>query len=163
MEQKSIFPTLTQGFAPTTSAAVAEFERSRGVQLPPAYKQFLMAANGGMPDRSVFPIDGMPLNPSGAIHFFFGLNTGEENYDLAQIYDFFHGDLPAEIIPIACDEGSYYVCLDLRGGSDVVRFWDMSHHWGTGEWREEDLYHVANSFQEFLASLRPNVFPDNDP
>ena len=52
-----------------------------------------------------------------------------------------------------------YVCLDLaRASRRRVAFWDKRHFWGTGEWREGDLYHVANSFEEFLASLRPNPY-----
>jgi hypothetical protein len=46
----------------------------------------------------------------------------------------------------------------MRDGRERVVLWDHRPFWGTGEWRESDLYHVADSFEEFLASLRPNPY-----
>lgn len=163
MEWKSMMPVLTNSFPPTSMSALEVFEQTRQVRLPATYKALLLQANGGTPEPSAFPIDGMELNPTGAVQVFFGLNTGGFEYDLAEMLDWFQPTIPAGIIPIACTGGADFICLDSRGGSDRVVFWDNRHHWGTGEWREEDLYHVANTFEEFIASLKPNVFPDNDP
>lgn len=153
-----MFPTIRDGNPPTTPRVIAEFEGSRGLALPPLYKEFLLAANGGRPDMPAFPIKGMALNPIGAVHFFFGLDAKLAVYDLAQTFDWFLGKIPAGIVLIGSTDGSDYVCIDLRDGDDGVRFWDHRHHWGTGQWRESDFYHVANSFEEFLASLRPNPY-----
>jgi hypothetical protein len=161
--QKSMLPTFSDKFPPTSKAAIEAFEHRRKLKLPESYRQFLLACNGGRPKQSVFPIEGLDLNPHGAVHFFFGVDTGEESYDLAEIYDWFHPSIPKGVIPVGCTAGADYICLDLRTGEERVAFWDHRQHWGTGEWREEDLYHVADSFSEFLSGLLPNMYPDNDP
>ena len=154
-----MFPEITEANPPTSPTAIGNFERSRSITLPKLYKEFLLATNGGRPKFSAFPIEGMPLNPVGSIHFFFGIeNSRWRVYDLAEAYDFFAGRIPHDIVPIASDDFGSHVCLDLRKGKDRVAFWDHRHFWGTGEWREGDLYPVADSFAEFLASLRPNPY-----
>ena len=62
---------------------------------------------------------------------------------------------PFGSVPIANQDLGSYICLDLRNGRQRVDFWDHRHFWSTGEWRERDLYHVADSFEEFLSLLRP--------
>lgn len=151
-----MFSEMRDSNPPTTPQAIAEFERSRRLALPSRYKEFLLTTNGGRPDPPAFPIEGMALNPLGAVHFFFGLDATLPVYDLARTFDWFQNRMPSGIVLIASTDGADYVGIDLRKGSDQIAFWDHRHHWGTGEWRESDLYHVANSFEEFLALLRPN-------
>jgi hypothetical protein len=153
-----VFSEMRDGNPPTTPQAITEFERSRGLILPSRYKEFLLTANGGRPEASAFPIERMALNPLGAVHFFFGLNATLSVYDLARTFDWFRDRIPSGIVLIASTDGADYVCLDLRNGQERVAFWDQRHYWGTGEWRESDLHHVANSFADFLASLRPNPY-----
>jgi hypothetical protein len=155
-DASKLFPSVTDGNPPTTADAIAEFERASGLVLPALYKQFLLATNGGSPDLRVFPIEGMPLNPSESVHFFFGLDARSSGYDLAKMFDRFKDGIPQGIVPIACTDGTGYICLDLRNGRERVTFWDNRHFWGTGEWRESDLYDVAGSFLEFLGWLRPD-------
>jgi hypothetical protein len=151
-----LFPNITEGNPPTTPEAIAEFERSRGLALPALYKQFLLAANGGRPDLRVFPIKGMAFAPYGTLHFLHGLDARLPSYDLGKIFDRFKNGIPEGMVPIACTDGTGYICLDLRGGQERVAFWDNRHFWGTGEWRESDLYQIASSFLEFLGWLRPD-------
>ena len=155
-----MFPQLSETNPSTSLSAIEDFERERGLSLPSLYKEFLLASNGGRPEAPVFPIEGMPLNPFGSIQFFFGINNRRwPVYDLAKTNDFYAGGrIPAGIVFIACTGMGDYVCLDFRDGKDRVAFWDHRHFWGTGEWRESDLYHVADSFAEFLASLRPDPY-----
>ncbi len=143
---------------PTTEAKIAAFAIARGIDLPGRYMEFLVASNGGVPDKSLFQIEGMPLNPMGDIQVFFGVDAFHETEDLAATYDAFSSGFPKGIVPIASTGCDDLVCLDLRDGKDRVVFLDKRHYWGTGEWREADLYHVADSFGEFLASLKPNTF-----
>ena len=151
-----MFPKIKEPNPPTSQAIIEDFESTRELTLPSLYKTFLLASNGGRPSPLTFPIEGMALNPLGAVHFFFGIGARLSAYDLASVYDLYAAGLPKSIVPIACTDGDDFVCLDLRDGGERVAFWDRRHFWGTGEWREGDLYHVANSFEEFLASLRPN-------
>jgi SMI1/KNR4 family protein SUKH-1 len=153
-----MFPKLRDSTSPTTPAAIQEFERQRRLVLPNLYKEFLLAANGGVPEEPAFPVQGIAAYSVGVIQVFFGMDARHPMPDLAEIYDFYATRIPRGLIPIADNGGGDYVCLDLRGGRERVAFWDKRHFWGTGEWREGDLYHVANSFEEFLASLRPNPY-----
>ena len=153
-----MFPGITDGSSPTTLAAIERFEHDRGLALPDLYKEFLLAKNGGVPRNPTFPIRGMALNPTGSVQVFFGIDVRWPSTELAYAYDLYAGGFPQGIVPIAGDGSGSYICLDLRKGAERVAFWDKRHFWGTGEWRESDLYHVANSFEEFLASLRPSPY-----
>lgn len=152
------FPKMTENDRHTSQAALIAFERRFRVVLPSLYASFLIATNGGRPENSAFPIQGLALNPLGNIQFFFGLAHELAVYDLTLVMAFFEARIPSNIVPIACNDGSDYVCLDLRAGGERVVFWDHGHFWSTGEWRESDLYFIANSFEAFLKSLRPNPY-----
>jgi cell wall assembly regulator SMI1 len=153
-----MFPEMDVANPPTTRAAIEDFERTRGLTLPRPFKEFLHATNGGSPKDPAFPIRGRTLNPIGIVQAFAGIGVKEPTNELAYAYDLYEGGFPHGIVPIASNGGGDYVCLDLRKGQERVAFWDKRHFWGTGEWREVDLYHVADSFDEFLASLRPNPY-----
>ncbi len=148
-----MIPEIVDGNPQTSLSAIEEFERDRGLALPALYRKFLLATNGGVPKCQSFPIQGMPLNPTGSVQAFFGIGVRWPTTELAYAYDLYAGGLPRGIVPIAGDGSGNYVCLDLRKGTDRVAFWDKRHFWGAGEWRESDLYHVASSFEEFLGFL----------
>ena len=142
----------------TTVAALSGFESSRNLKLPISYKQFLLTINGGIPDDIVYPIYGMINNKYGGIQVFFGMGTLPPMPSIETIYDTYAGAIPKDIIPMADNGGGDYVCIDLRNGYERVVFWDKRPFWGTGKWRETDLYHVADSFAGFLTSLRPSFY-----
>jgi SMI1 / KNR4 family (SUKH-1) len=152
---KNMFPQMHG----ETSSQVAnnkminDFEKSRQIKLPDLYRNFLKTTNGGIPDRKKYPIVGMLDNPFGGIQCFFGFGKQIEVDLLEYNYDLYVGGFPHGIVPIAANGSGDYVCLDLRNGDDRVAFWDKRHFWGTGKWRESDLYHVADSFEDFLRSL----------
>ena len=153
-----MFPEIIEGNPPALLAAIEDFERQRDLKLPRLYKEFLLATNGGRPRNSMFPIRGMARNPYGSIQTFAGIGVHEPTDELARSNDLYAGGIPDGVVLIAGNGGGDYICLDLRDGKDRVAFWNKRHFWGTGEWRESDLYHVADSFEEFLASLRPNSY-----
>jgi cell wall assembly regulator SMI1 len=153
-----MFPKMTEGSPPTTRQAIEDFESDRRITLPALYREFLLATNGGVPEKPAFPIEGMARNPIGIIQVFFGIGARWPTTELSYAYDLYTGGFPDGIVPIADNGEGSYVCLDLRKGRERVAFWDKRHFWATGEWRESDLYQVANSFAEFLASLRPNPY-----
>jgi hypothetical protein len=96
----------------------------------------------------------MTNNPTGCIQCFFGFKKKIDVDNLSSNYDLYVGGLPHGIVPIAGNGGGDYVCLDLRNNQERVAFWDKRHFWGTGEWRESDLYDIASSFEDFLSSLK---------
>jgi SMI1 / KNR4 family (SUKH-1) len=155
---QTLYPRTVGNSRPTSRDAIVAFQRRFQVTLPPIYIGFLLATNGGQPERPTFPIHGLALNPLGSVHCFFGLAPELTVYDLTEIMTFFENRVANGVVPIASNSGSDYICLDLRSNSERVVFWDHSHFWSTGEWRESDLYFIANSFEDFLKSLRPNPY-----
>jgi hypothetical protein len=149
---------MTKRNPPTTRAAIAKFEKDREITLPASYRDFLLETNGGVPEDTAFPIDGMSNTTIWTLQTFCGNGVAEPTDELAYSNDLYVGGIPQGIVLIAIDDGASFVALDLRKGTDRVAFWDHRHFWGTGEWRESDLYHVANSFDDFLSSLRPNPY-----
>jgi hypothetical protein len=152
------FPKTSYSSKRTTPAAIEEIEHRFDLNFPELYKQFLLARNGGRPELPAFSISGLAMNPIGSVNFFFGIAPQLEVYDLRQLLQRFVGRIPVGIVPIGENGGVDYICLDLRNGGERVVFWDHGHFWSTGEWRENDLYLIANSFEEFLKSLRPNPY-----
>ena len=144
---------------PINPNEVAAFERHVGITFPASYKEFLLATNGGRPWKSDFPIkDGSTSN----IKVFLGIDVSTPTSELDYAYEQYGGALPRGVVPIASDDGGNYICLDLRSGHDKILFWEKSHFWSTGEWREKDLHDVAGSFVEFL-DLLERYEPDTSP
>lgn len=152
-----MYPRMKDSNPPTTLTAITSFERARSIVLPPGYKAFLLATNGGVPEHSIFPVLGREQDPIDNVQSFLGVGVPEVPTDeLAYAYDLYVGGFPAGIIPIANQDSGNYVCLDLRQSKQQVVLWDKRHFWSTGEWRDQDLYKIANSFEEFLSILRPS-------
>ncbi len=106
------------------------------------------------PERTIFNTPDRADNPDGILQQFFGLALDDWSQDVVGVYEEFLGGIPERLIPIGCDPGANLLFLDLRGDGQKIVFWDHGHYWGTGEWREQDLYHVADSFDEFLLALK---------
>lgn len=142
----------------TDALAISSFEGLIGRRLPKTYRDFLLELNGGRPEFPMFPIKGFANNPLGGLNDLYGLGVQQPATDLLEEYERFRGRTPDGILLFGRTDTGDYLCLDLRKDTDRVAFWDHRHHWGTGEWRESDLYHVADSFEEFLAALKPNPY-----
>lgn len=140
---------------PTSATAVSAFEQERGIIFPSSYRNFLSSTNGGTPFANEFTISGRLYDDVKSVHVFFGLGTKQPTSDLYYAVRLYDGAVPRDIIPIADYDNGDFVCLDLRKRKDAVVYWDHRHFWGTGEWREQDIYPVAPSFDVFLTMLRP--------
>ena len=148
-----MFPDMTNTEPSTTAQALIQFELLNNMVLPHLYRKFLLAVNGGRPVSKVFQIHGLPLNEFGEVNFLFGVGAEFPANDLSNVCAWFAGRIPPNFLPIADNGGVDYICLDLRGGLDKVVYWSHAHFWSTGEWRESDLYPIADSFEKFLNSL----------
>jgi cell wall assembly regulator SMI1 len=142
----------------TSADAINAFESSHGIRLPADYRKFLLATNGGRPKLANFPVDGFPHAETWDIAFFMSIGGGIPTQELAYALELYAGGLPDGVLPIAGDDGGNYICLDMRDGGEKVVFWEKSHFWSTGEWREQDLHRIAASLREFFASLGPSPY-----
>jgi len=143
---------------PASELSIRRLEESLGLTLPNTFRAFLRSANGGRPKHDCYPIEGLALNPLGDLAYLFGIGLSPDILNIENHHTFFRGRIPAHVVIIGRNSGSDYVCLDLRNGGEKVVFWDHARFWSTGEWRESDLHFIANSFEDFLKSLRPNPY-----
>ena len=123
---------------------VAVLEQHYGVCLPAAYREFLLARNGGRPERDLFPVPGCQASPVARVHFFFGINDPVESCSLSWNIDLFRERLETNLLPIATTEGADKICIILDTGA--VMFLD-------GYSDSLTSYRVASSFEAFLDVL----------
>jgi hypothetical protein len=121
---------------------VRALEHRYGTCLPHAYRDFLLARNGGRPERDLFRVPGCMANPVARVHFFFGINDPVESCNLAWNIDVFEERLPRGMIPVGTTEGADKICLALDSGAIV--YWDGY---------EDVVFPVSGSFEDFMASL----------
>jgi cell wall assembly regulator SMI1 len=147
--------TIEQTFPPISPADLDEFERAEGVALPPEYRDFLLRNNGGRPADNIVDV---PNLDEVAVNHFFGLRPGEM-YDLRRERAMYEGRVPPGTIPIGDDPGGNLFLLSLADDSKgAVLFWDHEEEPvdEATDWSDfENVYAIAGSFDEFLASLRP--------
>jgi hypothetical protein len=142
---------------PLPASAIADWERSIGLQLPENYRRFLEVFNGGKfypKFRYRFPID-MSVHPSfwgnGIGGFtFYGLNEPWDWRDLEEIRDTHEGRIPAGTIPIA-DAPNDLVLLDCRRGGQIA-LWQRDHEGDTEP--EDNRIPLADSFLEFAQGIQ---------
>lgn len=139
-----------EGGPPLNEEDVRSFERKSGLALPASYKEFLLATNGGRPERDLFMLNGLEGNPLGRIHIFYGLNDPIPSCNLDWNLEVFRERIPVNLLPIATTEGADKICLLVAGDRPgAIFYWDG--HARTGE---RNLYFLANDFASFLSSLQ---------
>ena len=159
----------------TDARRIATFEKHIGYELPAAYREFLLAANGGRPVPDAFTLTTDHGSEEDIVMCFFPLrdlslgkvNVGELDElrtwplhcawddlqdDLANLYEI---ELDPPLLPIGTDGSSNYLCLVLAGErAGAVVFLDNE--------TAED-WPLSPSFPEFVASLRPRQRTDYHP
>jgi hypothetical protein len=140
-------------FGPLSQKRLYAFERKAQIRLPPDYCEFLLEHNGGQPAPSFFWIK--PDEDGSGVYQFYGLYddpvhlsietyTGEERYRI-----------PISLLPIGDDGMGNYICLGISSSNfGEVFFLDHDLHPYDEPDSLEGIKKVANSFTEFLLSLR---------
>lgn len=136
------------------------FEEKIGQPLPSAYRDFLLAHNGGRPIPCVIDIDDCP---SGAtdVQVFLGLTGPFESETLEWSWDVFRGRIPERLLPIADDSFGNLFCISLAG-NDAGEVFFLDRY----EESENRPYFVAKDFNEFLSKIReptPDESADDEP
>lgn len=128
-------------------------ERELAITLPPSYRQFLLTYNGGQPSPAAFPIWGMPNNPYGIIHVFYGVDSKIDGCDLVWGYRVFSQDTPPDLFPIARTPSGDEICVSLFGEDEgIVFLWDY-YNAPRDPGSREGLYFLASSFDGFLEGI----------
>ncbi|GKS60538.1 SMI1/KNR4 family protein [Nitrospira sp.] len=140
---------------PISRTEVSEIETLIGHPLPAQYVDFLLRYNGGRPKPNNFRINGFYERPGiGNIQVFFRVDSRVRSSDLMWNFKEMNlsGRVPANLIPIACDGSGDLICLALFGpDTGQVVFWDYLDE--RDEPTYENVYRVADSFSEFIASI----------
>jgi cell wall assembly regulator SMI1 len=135
-----------------TPERIAEIEKKISYKLPEDYKRFLLAHNGGHPEPCVFDCRREGEELSGIVAWFLAICDGPHENFMEHYKLFQEGEIkiPDGTVPIARDPGGSLILLGLKEPSrGKVFFW--TYH-GPAE-EPEALYFIADSFDEFLASL----------
>jgi hypothetical protein len=138
-----------EGGPPLDEKVLGSFEKKQSLALPAPYKEFLLATNGGRPERDLFKIKGLEGDAPGRIHIFLGLNDPVASCNLDWNIDVFGDRIPADLLPIATTEGVDKICLRVAGARvGAIFYWD-----GHARGGERNLYLLADDFTSFLSSL----------
>lgn len=155
---------------PATEAQVAALEKLMNTELPSDYRAFLLKEGGGARVRIgadediVFPLkwNGQPWAKGLDVALFMNFYSLDIKSKLAWegAYQAFieQRRVPADLLPIAYDAGSNQVLLGIGGQRrGKVYYWakDFEPIDDPPEPGYENVAFVADSFTEFLESLRP--------
>lgn len=141
---------------PLSEEDILKAEQEMQTMIPKEYREFLKKHNGGHPSPCDFYISIDTNNKikkiQASISKFYGL---EGTYNLAWNYKEYKDRMPSEMFPIA-EVGGCNICLCREGNNQgKVYFWDSEEE--NPEIPQpyyDNLYFIANSFEEFLKSLK---------
>jgi len=127
-----------------------KFVNDEKMNIEKEYFDFLNEYNGGRPEGNILEIQNSEFE-SISINFFSGVGLDYNNNLLTQ-YSVFKDRIPKNYLPIARAEGGNKVCICTKLSSPYfgkIFLWDHD---------TEHLFHLANSFVEFL-----NIIKSYDP
>ena len=129
-------------------------EERIGHTIPPAYRAFLLAHNGGRVEPDGFPIydEKGNLTNESVVDWFFGIGTGAYYNSLEDKLDTYHHRIPCDLFPIASDRGGNVVCISTSAANrGAVYFWQ--HEFEVDEPTYDNVFFVADNFDQFLKGL----------
>jgi len=123
-------------------------EETLGASLPPEYRHFLLAFNGGAPTPDTIDVPHAPGTPTD-VQVFFGIGRAVETSNLSWNLALIRRRCASQaFLPVACDSGGNLFCLEVeRGVAMKVVYCDL-------EAVKCVFYPVAENFTEFLKKLR---------
>lgn len=144
----------------------SEFEKSLGVSLPPAYREFVQKHGGTSTAKMVYVVDAASGNHAGNVAHFYG--GGDDATSLTWRVRNYRGRMLPTMIAIAGDGVGNQFCLGVSGPElGRVYFYDHHNEPPYPDEYEEDygepmprqawfanLSLVAQSFEDFLEQLR---------
>jgi hypothetical protein len=141
-----------------TEARIQAFERSYGHPLPDDYKRFLLDVNGGQPARTNREF------AHGVVNNLFSLDDPEDSGDLADRATWTRPTLPSpDLLFIGHDDCGNQLLLALAGDHRGEVWYMLTDDDARPDdanprvlWHDRrDLRKVADSFEQFMRSLRP--------
>ncbi len=124
---------------------VERLEARIGTSLPPEYREYLLAQDGGR-----------LASNDGAVKNIFGLDDVPEWASMWENLDVYNGRVPSWLLPVADDEyGNLYAISVRPADFGSVWFWDHEEEADEGEpASEENISLKAASWSGFLEGLQ---------
>ncbi len=153
---------ISESGEPINETELNKTETELGLKFPKSYRQFLLKNNGGRPSLNVFPIYGDSADTHGLINWFLCIDAKDDN-DIVRSMALHAGRYPKNFLQIAEDPGGNAICLSVGGNEyGKVYFWDHENEVAEGEEPGyQNVYLIANSFDEFLNSLQEESVLDS--
>jgi cell wall assembly regulator SMI1 len=159
------WPAMSERGPQLTEAAITKFEARLGALLPDDYREFLLEVNGGRTARSrrVFTIrTGKARTDETVLNSLNSLDDTDDRSDLATRWKRACAWLPREVIPVGYD-GFGGTVVVVIAGPRRGQVWFLDGYDPDPEganprvaWFDRrDVSKVADSFREFMVSLRP--------
>jgi cell wall assembly regulator SMI1 len=155
-----------------TQEDIVHLERQLEYKIPIDYKRFLLDYNGGEQEPNCHDVQGTEGKNIGSfidIRWFYSVGgpvdlTGifklectsddeiKEVYSIEWNYSVLLGRIPANFLPIGCDDGGNQVCISLYGEDEgSIWYWDHNREIIPPDY--SNCYKVADNFQALLDGL----------
>jgi hypothetical protein len=139
---------------PLNEADIEIFERELGATLPGSYRAFLLMYNGGVPQPNLITYcpSFHPIPKRDVVERFLSLGD-DPTIGIAPARRNLNNSLPPNLLPIADTLGQSLVVLSISGyDAGRVYYWDYESLVDAVSY--DNVYEVANSFDELLAGLK---------
>jgi hypothetical protein len=140
----------------TTEDDLQVLEQELGTKLPQDYRQFLFKYNCAEVTPNCFLMNDKKGYDEGynSVRYLFGL-CDPDWCSLRYYQKEYAHRMPNNLLPIGADEDSSYLCLSIIGDDyGKVYFWDRHFEVFEGEPDHSNVWQVADSFTEFINSLK---------
>lgn len=137
----------------TSEATISAFEQRIGFSLPDDYRRFLLENNGAQANSQVFFVK--DLEQDVMLDVFFGITHPESRSLMLEYWLQEYGDeIDEKSLLIGSDPGGRFLLYVTSGEEKGIYYWDDSNFFFQSSEEEGNTYFVANSFDDFMASLR---------
>ena len=177
-ELGGIKPVRGTEFYPCSDDEIQSLETEKGERLSEPYRTLLAKyGNWSFNDIASFPYSdvtvmeiktGSPyeLSEDATLSYMYGGNE-DYLYSLERSLETYTERMPETLIPVGDDGGGNKICLGVKGQEKgMVFFWDHENEWDEEDYLEEEgepmpeefkfqnVYLIANSFEEFLNQIK---------
>jgi len=152
--------TFSQTEAQLNLIQIEEIEQYVGLDFPSNYKNHLLQYNGGQCTPNIFRFNENGKWTESCIDLFLAIYDGEYDNlkEYIRIYKLDEKRLPIHLLPFAHDPGGNLICISCANEDEgYVYFWDHENEIDysiSDDKNYSNLYFVANSFNEFILSLK---------
>ncbi len=150
---------LTDSYRATNQQELSQIESYFNIELPIAYREFLLQNNGGSPTFHDYKIGGEYFDDVG---WFFGIRNSEMTHDLKTENIEMKNRIPQHYFCIGISFGGNIICLSLKEKEyGFVYRWDHEIENYDGNPWEDNMLAIANSLPDFLNMLYSETHKHN--